>query len=345
MKKSMILLLFLKFLIIKSSVSFDDEEFFFKAKCESEKAKTGACFYQIYDSKKNEEYAIFDKCGKGKKCGYDGVCTENLEKRKNGKSCNYDKDCLSRSCKSNKCVTAKENDKCEDIKCEPGLVCYGSYSNLNLVTKCVKPATEGNKPDNTYCMKGLLADYDNKCRKYGTLDDKTVIIQGMELLCKSGLAHRRTSPTVDYICDSLESEPECVDEEVKKAGSWSDGTEIPTGRDSNCIRETDYAGNYKDYYRYSKLKSKLFNEFLNEYNKLDLDKFNSEEGSSLDSGKIGEKKFLYENAPALYAAGIIDSEGKVVSDKKCEYEFIIKHNNSIFIKLKPIILTIIALLF
>ena len=80
MKKLMILLFFVQFLIIKSDMNFESEGSFFKAKCEDDKAKTGACAYQIWDSKNDkEEYALFDKCGKGKTCDpYYGLCVKNL---------------------------------------------------------------------------------------------------------------------------------------------------------------------------------------------------------------------------------------------------------------------------
>ncbi len=354
MKKLLILLLFLKFLIIKSEVS---DEFLFKAKCESEKPKTGACFYEIEDSK-GKEYALFNNCGKGKICGSDGVCVNKIEQRKNGKSCNYDNDCLSNLCISNKCSLAKEGDKCDNgIKCEVGLTCYSYNSNGDYLTKCTQSAKEGSKKDKTNCMEGLLPDKDSICKKYGSLPDKTVIPLGSELLCESGLAHYSSSPNYEYICDSLETEPECEDNKVKKAGKWNDGTEIPVYNPNNynsyynshyyevCRRKTDYTGKDKDYYIYSKLQSKLYKEFINEYNKLDLDKFNSEEGSSFNKGKIGEKYLLYQNAPALQAAGIIDSQGNVVDDKKCIFDYIVKEDNSIFIKLKPIIIAIISLLF
>ena len=348
MKKSLILLLFLKFLIIKSV----DDEFLFKAKCEKEKAKTGACFYEIEDSKGNEEYALFDNCGKGKICGSDRVCVDKIELRKNGKSCNYDNDCLSNLCISNKCSLAKEGDKCDNnIKCEVGLTCYSSYSSGKYLKICTQPAKEGSKMDKTNCMYGLAPDKDSICKKYGSLPDKTVIPHGSVLLCESGLAHDNSN--YEYVCDSLENEPECEDNKVKKAGKWSDGTEIPVYNPNNynsyysngCRRETDYTGKDKDYYENSKLQSKLYKEFINEYNKLDLDKFNSEEGSSFNKGKIGEKYLLYQNAPALQAAGIIDSQGNVVDDKKCIFDYIVKEDNSIFIKLKPIIIAIISLLF
>jgi hypothetical protein len=169
-----------------------------------------------------------------------------------------------------------------------------------------------------------------------------------EVLCKSGLSHLKVENLVNYyfVCDTLETEPVCENGSVKTAGKWSDGTVIGIGNDPFCKRKTDYAGANKDYYAYSKLKSKLFEDFLSDYQGLDLEKINSDEDSGFLSGKIYEKYFLYKNAPALQAAGIIDSEGKVVDSKKCEYEFMIKYrNSSSFMKLKAIIIAIFALLF
>jgi len=344
MKKSiMILLIFLELIISGKSFSIYDDEFILEAKCENKKSKTGACYYSISDSKKeSNEYAIFDKCGKGKYCEEGGICVKYPEQIKNGKSCNYNEDCLSGLCINNKCDTAKEGQICED-NCEAGLICY---PNSNDVSKCVKPAKEGVKPEKTRCMPGLLIDNDGKCAKYGILDDGTELGSGDPLLCKSGFAHYDKNNK--KICDSIDTEPKCEKKYVLKTkGKWKEGTEIGNeiGMEYNCLSEEDYNGVEKVYSTYSKLRSKLYGEFLEAYKDLDLDKINSEEGSSWLSGKVKEKYYLYEKAPALEAAGIINSEGKVVDDKKCEYEFMIKYLHSNFIKLKAIIIAMIALLF
>jgi len=342
MKKSiMILLIFLELIISGKSFDVYDDDFIFEAKCEDKKSKTGSCYYSVSDSKKeSNEYAIFDKCGKGKYCDEGReICIKYPEKIKNGKSCNYDDDCLSGSCINNKCGAAKEGEKCESITCEAGLTCH--YDS-NGVKKCVKPAKEGEKPEYTNCIPGLLIGDDGKCAKYGILDDGSELKTRNTLLCKSGFAH--FDKNGKFICDSISVDPKCEKRNVLKTkGTWKEGTEIDAN--SGCISETDYNGVEKVYYSFSKLQSTLYGEFLDAYKDLDLDKINSEEGSNWLSGKVKEKKFLYEKAPALEAAGIINSEGKVVDDKKCEYEFMIKHLHSSFIKLKAIILVMISLLF
>ena len=368
MKKAMILFIFLIFLIIKAESSgYDTIDLIFQGKCEDDKAKTGACMYYLdnYDSNDHSKFALFKKCGSGEYCSFeDEMCVDTVDenKRKTGKSCNYDKDCLSGSCVSNKCTRNKEGEKCKGNSCELGLDCDYDYTNDNY--KCVKLAKENEKAEKTSCIYGLGKDKDNKCVKYGTIADKEEIRrtayppsygydydydEDYSLLCKSGYSHQKIDSTsTDYIiiCDSIETEPECKDDGiVKKDGKWSDGTAIING----CRTKKDYKGAKINYSKYSKLKSKLYDDFLKDYNDLDLNKLNSDEKyGSWENGmksKTREKWFLYNYANELYAAGIIDSEGKVIKDKKCEYEFIKKRLNSNYIKFSAIILAMIALLF
>ena len=349
MKKYMILLIFLEFVLINSSGQYS---FIFKSKCEDTKSKTGACSYDIQDSKGNIEHALFNKCGKGKRCS-NGVWVENLKYRKYGESCNYDNDCLTKYCKNNKCDVAKENEKCNaGIFCGSGLYC-SSFGLINE-RKCAKLTKEGAKPDNNVeCMAGFGVDKDGKCTKYGTLDDGDEL-GGDELLCKSGLYHYNTDKK-KYVCDSIKTEPQCKNGIVTKKGEWNDGT--PIDYDGDCESETDYKGTEIEFYGISKLQSKFYGEFLDFYKDLNLDQINSEDkyASSdnddlFDTNKIKwkayEKYKLYEYAPALQAAGIIDSEGNVVDDKKCEYDYLIKNYlHSGFIKLKTIFIALIFLLF
>ena len=340
MTKFMILLIFLKLLIVKGS----SDDLIFKLKCEDDKAKTGACMYYLsdYDSNGHDKYALFDKCGKGEHCSISyGVCMDNLEKRKIGKSCNYDEDCITGLCSSNKCTAAKEGEKCkgDDSSCERGLGCiYDSNNNY----KCVKLVKKDEKVEKSKprCMDGLGIDKDDKCVKYGTVDDKTEIgFSSPNLICKSGYAHTKYDENhiPSRICDSIKTEPVCDENGLKTKGKWSDDTEI----DDDCTIKKDYTGAKKCYSDYSNLKSKLFADFLEDYKDLDLDKLNTNEKytSWFDGmkAKTYEKWLLYDYANELRAAGIIDSDGKVIKDKKCEYEFLKKYLDSNYIKLNTII--------
>ena len=261
MKKSKILFIVLMFLLVKAEDGDDGEDnefddngsnnyyglsstpinFMFLGICEDEKSKSGACMYQRYnyDSKGHTRYSIFDKCGKGKKCGtfVKNMCSKDLSKkyRDIGESCNYDQDCTSRSCKNNKCYAAKENDRCDNgITCESGLYCSHSFDPY----KCVKLAKEGEKAEKTECMYGLLEDKDNKCVKYGTIDDKSEIdCANDELMCKSSFKHTKKDDVSKCICDTIDTEPECKENGSNKEGKWGDGSPINY---FYCYQNIDY---------------------------------------------------------------------------------------------------------
>lgn len=366
MKNYFILLIFLQFLITKGSDDDDDiyyniDEYneIFKAKCEVDKAKTGACMYTLndYENDRIKEYAIFDKCGKGKQCMIDdgyGKCSEPLEFRKSDKSCNYNEDCVSNSCVNKKCTLAGEGEVCETthgkIGCKPGFICTLNRDSPSEKMKCHKLAKEGEDGTKYGCLDGLALDKEGKCKKYGTLEDgEKVPDNGSRYLCKSGYCNTKYDETGSYycLCVSLTTEPTCNKGKVTSKGEWSDKVEIPVNTYSNCQAARDHSGTVKYYYSYSKLQSKLYQDFLEDYKDLDLEKINSD-GNDFISGlkwKTLEKWLLYKKAPELYAAGLIDSEGKKNKDKQCEYDFIIKYLNSSIIKLNTLIIAMIVLLF
>lgn len=360
MKKYFILLVFLEFLIIKAD---EDDVDIFKVKCEDDKAKTDACLYYLVDSEKDtKEYAIFDKCGKGKHCfqGDDGnyQCSKksNFKKRKSGQSCNYHEDCYSNSCVSNKCTLASEGEIClttshGNIGCKPGLTC--AYDADSEKYKCFKLAKEDEEAKHG-CLGGLIPNIEGKCKKYGTVDDGGKVPYNRyssyeyRLLCKSGICIPQSDDDGNEfcLCVSLTTEPTCSKGEVSKEGEWSDKTKIP--EKSECKIGKDITGTDIYYYGHSQLETKLFQDFLEDYKDLDLEKINSNEDKDYQSSlkwKTLEKFLLFKHAPELYAAGLIDSEGKRNDNKKCEYDFVIKNVlSSSFIKLNTLIIAMIALL-
>lgn len=374
MKNYLLLLIFLQFLIIKAdpeNLYYTIQEYnsIFKSKCEDDKAKTGACMYTFYDEENEriKEYALFDKCGKGKSCvmiGDDdeayGKCSEIFEFRKSGESCNYDKDCESNSCINNKCSLAEEGKECDTthgkIGCKAGLICTKGTSDTKR--KCYKLADENEDGTKYGCLFGLAINKEGKCKKYGTLEDgeKVPNYGDSNLLCKSGYSKPTTDEPTMSICVSLTTEPTCSKGKVTSKGEWSNKDEISVNSDReydinyDCLASRDYSGTVKYYYKYSQLQSKLYKNFLEDYNNLDLKKINSDDKyahnpKSSFKWKTLEKYLLYQNAPELYAAGLIDSEGKKKSDKECEYDYILKDLNSNFMKFNILIIAMIALLF
>lgn len=364
MKKSLFLYLFFLFLLTKAQEENDYPDYdslgpyypnpnagsgyvsdkiyaMFRGICEDNKAKSGACMYKIsdYDSKGHTKYSIFDKCGKKEKCSTnDYMCKKNdeeyLKYRKVGESCNYDQDCISDTCKGNKCTAAKENENCDELKCEPELYCSDYFS----TEKCVKYAKEGEDGEKTQCLEGLLQDKDKKCVKYGTIaKSKEIECSYDKLMCETGFKHIKKDDSSKCICDTIDTEPTCDENGVSKEGKWTDGAPIQ----GKCFHIEDYKGTKHHYSEYSKVSSILYEEYLKDYNKLDLEKVNKD-GMNWETQ---EKWYLYEYAVHLKEAGLIDDNGKVVKDKKCEYEFIMKNYlHSYFIKLNTFIIAMIVLL-
>ena len=325
------------------------------AKCPDDKTKTNACAF-THDAGTSgspiTEFLIFKKCGKGEKCDYensdeDYICIdkEGLKLRKIGKSCNYDEDCKSGYCNSNKCSGVGKGQVCSSYDssipesfsrpCDTGLVCADNSSpGTKNEYRCIEPIlTAGTIPEHTRCGNLLEQDADRKCQKYGSIEDggKTGNLGDNHLLCKSGISHPKTDDNGETynICDRIETDPKCGEDEngnpkVTSAGKWAKGGDIPVGLDNDCLSETDYTGKNIYYYQYSKLQSKLYEEYLEDYEDIDIEKYNTKDNYKI-KWKTEKKRLLYKYAPELQAAGLIDSDGKVVKDKKCEYEFIMKN--------------------
>ena len=331
--------LLLLFLLSVYTIQDDPTPYIFQAKCPDDKTKTNACAF-THDAGTSgspiTEFLIFKKCGKGERCDYkrDNICKDRLKKRKIGKSCNYDEDCENGYCNSNKCSGVGKGEICYYYDsstsrtitkpCDIGLVCEDdSNPGDNYSRRCIEPIlTAGTIPDHTRCGDLLEQDADRKCQKYGTIADGEKA--GDNRVCKSGISHPNAEGTYS-ICDRIETDPKCdEDGKVTTAGKWAKGGDIPVGVDGYCTLKTDYTGKKIPYYQYSKLQSKLYEEYLEDYEDIDIEKLNTKEDYKI-KWKTKKKYLLYEYAPQLQAAGLIDSDGKVVKDKKCEYEFIMKN--------------------
>ena len=183
---------------------------------------------------------------------------------------------------------------------------------------------------------------------YGTLDNGKET-SAMEFACKSGLAATRSDGV--KICDTLKTEPQCSVDTDTTALDWTLTSNAETG-DCSCV--TDMDGKDICYVeRYSTHVQKIFDNYLEEYNDLDLEKINSEEkyvtgSNEVLDGKIPWKmrkaSIILENYVGLQKAGIIDEEGEPKDDKDCEFEFIIKHLSFRRMKVNVLIMILLSLI-
>ena len=200
---------------------------------------------------------------------------------------------------------------------------------------------------------------EKKCKKYGSVGDGETISVCDGLACKSGIDRSGTCDNIstdvvckdDFTIDYSSSTPETC---VKTSGTWSKSSTASISCESDG--ETNLSGKTVNYPSNVKLQSKLFEDFLEDFNDLDLEGLNSEDKYAGNDNKgdkfihrlkwkTYKKHSLYENAPSLLVAGNIDSEGEVADDKDCEYDFIIKQLSGGFIKLGYVILALVSLLF
>ena len=304
----------------------------FKVKCPDDKTKTNACSMGHTEgtvSSSHTQFLVFDKCGKSKKCT-SGVCVPKLKIRKIGQSCNYNEDCETGYCSSNECKTLSEGQDCSILRkaCENGMYCNSGV--------CKKYLKEGETDNVIRCGSYLAKNAEGKCVKYGTLDDGVTPSYGGAFACKSGLINESGA------CDSIETAPTCSSTSV--TGKWKIGGDISST--TRCSSGTNAEGNTIYYYPlYSSAKKKLFDDFMEEYNELDIAELNSEDKYFSDKlkWKVLKKMFLYKNAEELQAAGFINSEGETADDKDCELEFILKQLSSKYMKINTLLFIILWL--
>ena len=330
-------------LIIYSVSDYGKVDYMGLAKCPDDKTKTKACAF-IHSEGTNVQFLIFDKCGKGKKCDYKdtNMCIPTVNKRKNGQSCNYNEDCLSGSCISGECGGLGEGQDCSGTSgigrkaCGSGLYCTSYTESSTTKYKCSKAilSVGTQVTETSTCGIGYLPDKDGKCQKFGSIADGSELGDADDKLCQSGYSHSLASDSSKTICDSITTEPTCKSDHSLEGGKWKNGDSIA----GDCDQYTLSDSTSKDYNPYITLKSTLYQEFLEEYEDLDLEEINTDDKyggfyikENLDFNnnnlkwKVYKKYLLYEHAEELLATGLIDKEGEIADDKDCEYNFILKN--------------------
>ena len=219
--------------------------------------------------------------------------------------------------------------------CGMGLYCSSEV--------CVKLIVgDGTDAVNFKCGVGFEKGYDNKCHKFGSVEDGVMVYRTIELfddtnilaVCKSGIGFKNKVTTgsgvvYEYYCDSIISEPNCNNNVPL-------GVMKVKGSINTCTYSVDGEGKKIYYYETaSSAKNILFEDFIDDFNDEDLEEINSNEkyfttdNSKLDGNKISYKLYkkflLYKYAVQLQAAGLLDEEGEIEDDKDCEVDFLLKN--------------------
>ena len=169
------------------------------------------------------------------------------------------------------------------------------------------------------------------CFKFGSLDVGKETSDYMA--CKSGII----SDVSSEVCDYLEKEPVCTNGVITQSGKWRyAGIRDERTSPVTCELVVNSKGEKVSFFSEgSQLKSKIFADFLEEFNELDIEELNMEDKyASADNSQVSKykvkwkllKKYLiYSYAEPLRAADIIDDEGEIQEDKDCEFEFVMKY--------------------
>ena len=325
------------------------------------------------DNNENEIYYLYikDKCSKDKVCTYieqEPFYSVNKRRRKfdlNGnpedyyedyyytcqknidlsylkidQKCSIDAECYTGYCKNGKCSTL---DVClDDEQCKPEQYCALKVDGEKTSGKCENLKKKGDScTQEDKCQRGLICDYDystsplkGKCQKYFTksVGDKV----SDPNLCKSGYA-KFDNVNLAYICLEFDSAAECKDD-----GSGDYYCEITSkDKDGKQQKDLEYCPqSNKDPKKHLCPKGKTYfkvqKKAIEQYDKIDLEKFNEKEIKSFED-YFGDKKYaeyasILENFAELYDQKIIDDEGEMNKDFKCEYNFLLKQLSSNSIK-------------
>ena len=303
---------------------------------------------------------IKEECKKEERCkkmdnSHLYQCFPKITKLKIGDKCSVNEECYTGLCTMDICQGIDFEGECTDYPdaCKPGLYCTDSddtgkricaeYSYLH--EKC------GNGDWGYYkkCFPGLGCHLreDNSgnyiCKKWGTVLLNREV--DSENLCESGMAF---SENGKLKCISVEEDGEC-DEETHKCTPQIVGI----GENPEIIEDItfDCVGGMNNMYTcpYSAGKTIIFENYINEYNKLyDIEKLRKSQNfieGHFNEQSLTELYIKYKNYEYLRAYEIIDYEGNINGYYSCEYDFIWTFLDSNFIKPNYIIILFLLFIF
>ena len=295
-------------------------------------------------------------CGKGEKCyetepGY-YQCGKKLTFQKIGQDCGVNEECYTGLCDYGKCSSVGNDEDCTiendrdnpEKVCNPGHWCY-EYDTLNHLFKCVPFVGEGevyDQIDGKLCKKGMEpfpdASLFDKCTKYGTLKEGTVVESIDSILCESGFS-------IGYDNEEIVSDPQkmkCLTVVTDSPCEYeNDGNyyckPIVDGLDMYVVEIKIKCNDINSIYicPYSKGKEKSFKEYISKLNSINIDDVYADENKyhtlGFGNNQLSQALQKYENYDYLYSMGYIDGNGDISEDKKDEWDFFWRRNSSFLI--------------
>ena len=283
-------------------------------------------------------------------------CGKKIQFQKIGEDCGANEECYTGLCFYGKCGSIGNDEDCTvendpsnpEKVCNPGHWCY-EHDSLNHQYKCVPYIGEGeiyDQIDGKLCKIGMAphedATYFEKCRKYGSL----VIgdISPNPILCETGYSVGYDPDTEQIVNDDT------------KTKCFSVVTDSPCEYDSD---EGDYfckpivegldlfvaelkiqctAINSVYICPYTKGKENSFKDYISRLNSINIDDVYGDENKYHKLGygdnKLSQSYQKYKYYDYLYSMGYLNDNGDINSDKKDEWEFFWRFNNSFFVNIK-----------
>ncbi len=261
------------------------------------------------------------------------ACSPKLNLLHKGDKCIFNQECRSQQCGGEKCQTVGSGQVCKDNwTCEPGYFCKDMGDNYKC-TPVILGDTECTYED--FCEPGFICDpIARKCLKIGSF--KESMDSNDPIFCQSGLIYG--GKCVSVIRDSecqLQGDKYYCKPDI--SGSSGDVT-------VECA-----SLNKHSFCPLSILKSDLFLKYVEKLEKVDYEKFNTNDKKRIDSNSqyylnnIDTLKayIKYQHMEELMALEVMNSEGKI--DKNCEFNYYLKTMDMKFIKLSKFIFGLVLL--
>ncbi len=287
---------------------------------------------EVYDDNDPEETKIYvyikNSCDNDEKCVFYkddplGTCTK---KPKNyimpGKICSIDFECTDGKCVNNicrlDCNDCGENQYCySDIFEENPSKCM-NFSKINEIYEFDDEGYEHICSPELFGFEGNLT-----CQKLGSFDDGEYADYDFKF-CKSGLIDEYEGVCISVINDPICDKEDSIEVDVK-------GTESGKA-EASCLLTIDN----KYFSSLTKSKTKYWKEnVLKRYNELNWKKIRKNKNFIYEG--ITDKKFneyftIYSNYESFITQNIINEDGEINKNKKCEYKFLWKYLSSNRIK-------------